>query len=81
MQTRKPTPPPSGGLLEQKWVTYLLLALVIILTVALYFTAQYQEEILRFFRNLLESFQKERMPPKPKPTLHWSKTLFHLLGR
>jgi len=63
MQSRRPSPPPSPGLLEKGWLTYLLVALLIILVVLLLLSIRYQDEVNRFFRGL-RGGPKKPLPPR-----------------
>lgn len=73
MHQHRSSPPPPRGLLEKGWLTYLLLALVIILMVALYLSMQHQDEILHFFKGLLRPGQQKPVPPK---AAHWEQPSF-----
>jgi len=52
------------GILDQKWVTYALALLLIVLIVVFAASLRYQDEIINFFKRLFR-FGKEEKPQRP----------------
>ena len=77
MQSRRPSPPPSPGILEKSWFTYLLTGILILLIVALVLAVRYQDEVARFFRKLWGHSRK----PVPPRVADVGPQMFLIFGR